>query len=709
MKKIYLFKLIFVLVSGFFGLTNASAQFLQNTSTVDIVKIPAFDDNGAIAQRYLADVGDVVIFSTEQDEASQWYKIPAGGVSDGTNNVQAYYFKNVSTGNYLTVNDETFAKLEEERGGDWPIGQATASAVNEKSLAFQWFERPADWGWGIYLSNASNIDLGARENNQIFSLTSITLMNGPDSEFFGVYFPNASVGGFAGGGGNVWTAVKIPIVVESNVANPDYNGSASVLELSLDDVIVWDGNPANTYDAATGTITFHSDWNGGAGWNVEGLDLSAYTHVTVEFENAQGGYVRLTTEYDEDPWGEEKGSNDPTTITVALDLDRIDVIRRIALGVNGADNEGGRQVVLKRAFLWNESTPPPALEYSLERLNFFANDGGEDAGAASYDPATQTVTYNDSWRRAGWNWEPDGGLDISGQGYSRVVLELDATMLPASGEGEGQAKLQFDIEYMDGSKEVAPDGGGWEGGNEYRAGNTQKVWWNLTQANTQKIKLITLKSEVAGNVVLKKAYFEKPGLPDLILTEIRWEPENPKEGDDIIFFATIKNIGTGASPAGVKHGVAFSVNGVVRSWSDGFFGSMAPDEEVEVSSRMEGSTGALWTVGADPTYTIKGEVNDTKDFQEADFTNNTLTAVLLVATGIEKINTNSGNVYYANGALQVINYPSSATIAVYNLSGQNVFGYRPVSGKINVNLPSGIYIIRVQSEGKSFSHKVIVN
>ena len=82
--------------------------------------------------------------------------------------------------------------------------------------------------------------------------------------------------------------------------------------------------------------------------------------------------------------------------------------------------------------------------------------------------------------------------------------------------------------------------------------------------------------------------------------------------------------------------------------------------------------------------------------------------VLSVSTGIEKVLTNSGNVYYADGALHAINYPSSAVITIYSLLGQNVFGYLPVSGKMNVSLPSGIYLIKVQSEGKAFSHKVIV-
>jgi len=197
-------------------------------------------------------------------------------------------------------------------------------------------------------------------------------------------------------------------------------------------------------------------------------------------------------------------------------------------------------------------------------------------------------------------------------------------------------------------------------------------------------------------------------LPDLIITEVRWEPANPKQGDQIEFFATIKNIGEGATPSGIKHGVAFFVNNSVVSWSDGYFTSIPAGEEVEISSRMEGSSGDLWTVGSSATYNIKAHVNDQTDMQETNYDNNFFETVLTVTTGIEKVLANSGNVYFANGSLQVINYPASAILRVYSLVGVNVSGSLSVSEVKSANLSSGIYVIEVQSEGKTFTHKVIV-
>lgn len=348
----------------------------------------------------------------------------------------------------------------------------------------------------------------------------------------------------------------------------------------------------------------------------------------------------------------------------------------------------------------------PPIDYSLNNLNFFATDGGEDPTAAFYDVATHTIIFNNNWSRAGWNFEPQGGLDASG--YDRVVLEFNASQLPAG--SDGLAKLQFDVTYMDGTTETL-SGGGDTYANEYRADVTQ-VWWDLTNNANSPIKLITLKSEVPGTVVLTNAYFANSVVADtidLIITNIRWEPANPKPGDQVTFFATIKNIGNVSTPTGIKHGVAFSVNGVVKSWSDGFFGPIPAGGEVEVSSRMAGSTGALWLVPTgSTTYTIKAEVNDQKEITELNYTNDTFSAVLSVATGIKEIPAGSGNVYYTAGSLQVINYPASAILRVYNLDGRSISGYLSVPEAKSVNLSSGIYVVEVRSEGKTFIHKVIV-
>ncbi|GHT72851.1 hypothetical protein AGMMS50262_02790 [Bacteroidia bacterium] len=119
---------------------------------------------------------------------------------------------------------------------------------------------------------------------------------------------------------------------------------------------------------------------------------------------------------------------------------------------------------------------------------------------------------------------------------------------------------------------------------------------------------------------------------DLIVTAIRWEPANPAPGDEVTFFATIKNIGEAASPGNVKHGIFFQANGEAASWHDGFQGPLAAGASIELSSRGEGSSGPLWIVGnLLEAYIISAWVNDTQNFEETDYENNTLIKVLTVS------------------------------------------------------------------------------
>jgi hypothetical protein len=145
-------------------------SFEDNTETVDVVEIPAFNNDGGITQFYLTDLGeDGVQWTATQDATSQWYKIPAGAVSNGTEDVQAYYFKNKSTDKYLTLTAATLTQLISERGGDWPIEPVATTATKEDGS--KWFTRVGTWEWATKLSNATGIDLTAAEGNQIFDLT----------------------------------------------------------------------------------------------------------------------------------------------------------------------------------------------------------------------------------------------------------------------------------------------------------------------------------------------------------------------------------------------------------------------------------------------------------------------------------------------------------------------------------------------------------
>jgi len=613
MKVNYFIKMAFAVLLGFFGLNNVNAQ----SERVDIVEIPAFDDG--IAQRYLADVDDVTTFVLEQDENSQWYRIPAGNVSNGTEDVEAYYYKNVATGKYLCISEASLAELEEKKGGDWPMSQATTSATNDESSRFKWFNRPGhDWPWAVWFSNAAGIDMEQPLGNHIYTLMSISLMNGPGSEFFGVDYPNAAVGGFKGGyPGNAWSAVKTPVVLKT--------------ALNLDNLpFLGDGV---TYDADTQTITYPAAWRyAGWEWN-EGADFSDFNSLAITLNTGgltAGTEIEICVSYvggngDGDYIVKTNVKDEMQTITIPVGVGNrknsafVDEFDQDATQVwrIGTKNSGAGTVVLESVVFYNADL---GLQYSIDKLNFFGGDGGFDDTASSYNEETKTITYNSGWKRAGWDFEPDGGFNASK--FNQVFIEFDASALPKTGDGEGgSTKLQFDVEYMDGTRETSTTN---EHGNEYRANATQAMY-NLTKAKDQRIiKFITLKSEVAGDVVLTDAYFfDKPADPiDLIITDIRWEPVKPAPGDSVTFFATIKNDSEFATPDGEKHGVLFFINGVSVSWSDGHYDSMAAGEEIELSTTMEGSSGALWETGKDASYFVRAQVNDSQNLVEVDYENN---------------------------------------------------------------------------------------
>jgi hypothetical protein len=72
----------------------------------------------------------------------------------------------------------------------------------------------------------------------------------------------------------------------------------------------------------------------------------------------------------------------------------------------------------------------------------------------------------------------------------------------------------------------------------------------------------------------------KDDLPNLVVTEIAWEPAQAIMGGAVTFRATVSNQGGSATPDGVVHRCLFQVNGQTVSWSDGHTASIAPGESV---------------------------------------------------------------------------------------------------------------------------------
>ncbi|WP_281767643.1 CARDB domain-containing protein [Methanoculleus bourgensis] len=122
------------------------------------------------------------------------------------------------------------------------------------------------------------------------------------------------------------------------------------------------------------------------------------------------------------------------------------------------------------------------------------------------------------------------------------------------------------------------------------------------------------------------------GKPDLVVTDISWDPASPAPGSSVTLKATIKNQGSAPTPAGVKHGVLFTFDDGAAGpgvWSDTHTGSIAPGAWVTVTA-SGGSAGATWEAVAG-THTVKAHVDDVNRIAESDEANNVHTEQITVA------------------------------------------------------------------------------
>jgi hypothetical protein len=120
--------------------------------------------------------------------------------------------------------------------------------------------------------------------------------------------------------------------------------------------------------------------------------------------------------------------------------------------------------------------------------------------------------------------------------------------------------------------------------------------------------------------------------PDLVVTGISWDPASPAPGSAVTFSATIKNQGTVPTPAGVKHGVLFTVDDGAAGpgvWSDTYTDAIAPGAWVTVTANG-GWAGATWKA-VEGTHTVKAQVDDVDRIAESDETNNVRTEQITVA------------------------------------------------------------------------------
>ncbi|MGB4415518.1 MAG: CARDB domain-containing protein, partial [Paludibacter sp.] len=596
--------------------------------------------------------------------------------------------------------------------------------------------------------------------NAFFVLTMLTA----NSEFFGVDVPNVAISN-PHDGGNAWTAVKIESAA-TDVVNPDYRvenakqvdviqisswmapnniklagakpyvaDSKGSVVYSIDaaaDSTKWYEIPAGAgafgqqvylyKNVATGAYLKGSTRPAGEGgdWTVSAATTSATNDGTALLK-----WSKMDSNWGNGPWlvnedgntgARPSGDNKNaffalTMLTANTEFFGVDVPNvAISNPHDGGNAWTAVQINVATTGVINpDYVSDGSFAYSIESLNFFATDNGEDANAASYNEETHTITYkNGGWHRAGWNWETEGGVDVSD--FNQVWIKFNGSALPGL-ESDGTSKIQFDVVYMDDSNAATDN----NKTNEIRSNNTE-YFYNLTPG--KKIKRITLKSQAEGDVVLTDAYFFSKGVDpvDLIVTNVSWTPENPVLGDSILFSATIKNISEFASP-NAKHGVTFSVKlpgaagtGTLLTWSDNHLTSLAPGEEVTVTANGGPSLSgaAKWKPGAARTFVVVAQVNNQNDIVESDITNNILEKEIVVAkpNGLNEIATD-GKVFVANSKLYIVNFPESAVVSIYNLQAQEIGHYHAneVSG---LALPQNLYIVRIQDGDKSSNVKVLI-
>jgi hypothetical protein len=72
------------------------------------------------------------------------------------------------------------------------------------------------------------------------------------------------------------------------------------------------------------------------------------------------------------------------------------------------------------------------------------------------------------------------------------------------------------------------------------------------------------------------------GQADLVVTAFSWSPSAPIAGDVVSFTVTVKNNGTGPTPAGVVLGVGFKIGTATSAWSDTHTDALAPGDSVDL-------------------------------------------------------------------------------------------------------------------------------
>ncbi|MEO7297127.1 MAG: phosphodiester glycosidase family protein [Verrucomicrobiota bacterium] len=177
-------------------------------------------------------------------------------------------------------------------------------------------------------------------------------------------------------------------------------------------------------------------------------------------------------------------------------------------------------------------------------------------------------------------------------------------------------------------------------------------------------------------------------LPDVIVTALNWTPTNLVAGTGMVFRATIKNQGAGATPQGIILGVGFLVDGVGVSYTDKYTNSLAPGASITLTADGGPSGTNVW-FGTAGDHVVTATVDDVARFSESNETNNSFALPFHVFRSSYAVNSGGGAVspfsadaYFTGGStLSVANViitagvSNSAPQAVYQTERSGTFSY----------------------------------
>ncbi|WP_432572474.1 CARDB domain-containing protein [Kineococcus sp. SYSU DK005] len=121
-----------------------------------------------------------------------------------------------------------------------------------------------------------------------------------------------------------------------------------------------------------------------------------------------------------------------------------------------------------------------------------------------------------------------------------------------------------------------------------------------------------------------------PALPDLVVTGVSPALGSYMQGSQVLFEATVRNVGRAAKEPGQVVGVAFVVDGRVVTWSDDTTAGIAPGESITVRATA-GPTGARTWAVTPGRHSVRAWVDDVDRVREADERNNVLEQEVAVA------------------------------------------------------------------------------